>query len=277
MTTLDRLPRSDLPRWSRTLRYYVSRLVVGLVMRLLFRLRLEGREHLPGGPALYCFNHLSWTDPFLLYSTLPLRPRLYFFGPKEDDLRVGPRNRLMYWTATAVPYRPAKTDLLDVARRVSAVFEAGGVLAIAGEGRIHVGEQELLALQDGAAYFALRSGVPIVPVAVNGGSWLDFRRTLRVKIGRPIPTGGRATSEAVAALTTATWQALKALVADVPEPAVPGRFGRRLTELFNDWPEGSREASAEVRGPSGILSPDPGGRLTEPPRIAAPDDPGPKE
>ncbi|MCI0584043.1 MAG: 1-acyl-sn-glycerol-3-phosphate acyltransferase [Chloroflexi bacterium] len=263
MTTPDRLPRPELPRWNRTVRYYTSRLVVGFVMRLLFRLRVEGHEHLATGPAIYCFNHLNWTDPFLLYSTLPLRPRTYFFGPKEDDLRVGPRNRLMFWTAVAVPYRPAKTDLLEVTRRVGAVFQAGGVLAIAGEGRIHVGERDLLAIQDGTAYFALRSGVPIIPVAINGTSWLGFRRRLRVRVGRPIPASGRATGEAVAALTAETWRALKALVEDAEEPARPGRFGRWLTEVFNDWPEGSREASAEVRGPSeggpsGILSADPG-------------------
>jgi len=263
MTTTDRLPRPELPRWNRTVRYYASRLVVGFVMRLLFRLRVEGREHLAKGPAIYCFNHLNWTDPFLLYSTLPLRPKTFFFGPKEDDLRVGPRNRLMFWTAVAVPYRPAKTDLLEVTRRVGAVFQAGGVLAIAGEGRIHVGERDLLEIQDGTAYFALRSGVPIIPVAINGTSWLGFRRRLRVRVGRPIPASGRATGEAVAALTAETWRALKALVADAEEPARPGRFGHWLTEVFNDWPEGSREASAEVRGPSGggpsgILSADPG-------------------
>ena len=258
MTPPDRLPRSDLPRWSRTIRYYSSRLVIGALMRLLFRLRVEGRANVPGGPALYCFNHLNWTDPFLLYSTLPLRPRLYFFGPKEDDLRVGPRNRLMFWTATAVPYRPAKTDLREVTRQVAAIFEVGGVLAIAGEGRIHVGERELLPLQDGAAFFALRGGVPIVPVAINGTSWLGFGRRLRVRIGRPIPTAGRATSEAVATLTATTSAALLALVADAPEPRPPGRFGRWLTELFNDWPEGSREASAGVARASGILSTDPG-------------------
>jgi 1-acyl-sn-glycerol-3-phosphate acyltransferase len=258
MTIGDRLPRPDLPRWNRTVRYYASRLVVGLVMRLLFRLRVEGREHVAKGPALYCFNHLNWTDPFLLNATLPLRPRTYFFGPKEDDLRVGPRNRLMYWTAAAVPYRPAKTDLLEVTRRVGAVFQAGGVLAIAGEGRIHVGERDLLEIQEGAAYFALRSGVPVIPVAISGTSWLGFRRRLRVRIGQPIATGGRASGEAVTALTDETWRALKALIADAEDPAPPGRFGRWLTERFNDWPEGSREASAELREPSGILSPDPG-------------------
>ena len=33
------------------------------------------------------------------------------------------------------------------------------------------------------------------------------------------------------------------LVADAPDVRRPGRFGRWLTERFNDWPEGSREAA----------------------------------
>lgn len=239
----DLLPRSELPAWNRTLRYYSSRLVVMALMRLLFRVRVEGRDRLPAGPALLCFNHQSWADPFLLYAALPLRPRLYLFGPREEDLRVGPRNRLMYWTGTPVPFKPAKSDLLDTTRRVQAVFDVGGVLAIAGEGRIHVGERALLPLQDGAAYFALRAGVPVVPVALNGLSWLGFRRVLRVRIGTPIASTARPTSEAIGNLTAQLTDALIGILADAPDSPATGRFGRWLTELFNDWPEGSRAAA----------------------------------
>jgi hypothetical protein len=117
-----------------------------------------------------------------------------------------------------------------------------------GEGRLHRGEQELTPIADGAAYFALRGGVPIVPIAINGTSWLGFRRTVRIRIGAPIPAAGRASHDAIAALTAATEQALLEMVSDFPDPPTPGRFGRWLTEAFNDWPEGARPALGEGDG-----------------------------
>lgn len=240
------LPGPPIHPWRRTVRYWLSRTVVWLLARAYVRLRVEGREHLPAGPAVYCFNHLNWADPFVLMATLPFRPRLYFFGPKEENMSAGGRNRLMLWTGTAVPYRPGKNDLLEATRRVRAVFAAGGVLAIAGEGRIHAGEAELLPLNEGAAYFALRSGVPIVPLAINGTSWLRLGRRVRIRIGEPIATSGRPTREAVAALTEETWARLHDLVAMHPDYRPPGPFGRWLTELFNDWPEGERPVASGI-------------------------------
>jgi 1-acyl-sn-glycerol-3-phosphate acyltransferase len=234
------LPGPRIAPWRRTVRYWLSRLVVAGVTRLYLRFRIEGRELLPKGPAVYCFNHMNWTDPFMLMATLPMRPRLYFFGPKEEDMGTGGRNRLMRWTGAAVPYKPGKNDLLGATRRVQAVFASGGVLAIAGEGRIHARESDLLPLSEGAAYFALRAHVPIVPVAINGTSWLRFRGRIRVRIGVPIFPEGRPTRESVAALTVATWTELHSLVADHPDLPRPGAVGAWLTELFNDWEEGSR-------------------------------------
>jgi 1-acyl-sn-glycerol-3-phosphate acyltransferase len=232
---------------------------VAALSRAYLRVGLEGREHLPVGPAIYCFNHMSWSDPFVLMAVLPMRPRLWFFGPKEEDMAVGGRNRLMSWTGTTIPYKPAKNDLLDATRHVGAVIATGSVVAIAGEGRIHARESELLPLSEGAAYFALRSGIPLVPIAIHVTSWLQFGGRVRVTVGEPIPMAGRPTRERVDEATTALTAALHGMVVGSPELPVPGRFGRWVTERFNDWPEGSREAALAA-------SESPGLAYFEPPR-----------
>jgi 1-acyl-sn-glycerol-3-phosphate acyltransferase len=242
-TDRSRLPGPAVSPWRRTVRYWVSRVAISIIARAYLRFRLEGRERLPAGPAIYCFNHLSWADPFVLMAVLPYRPRLWFFGPKEEDMGLGGRNRLMFWTGTAIPYKPGKNDLLDATRRVGAVLATGGVVAIAGEGRIHVRETELMPVSEGAAYFALRSGVPMVPIAINGTSWLRFGGRIRIRVGEPIPIAGRPTREAVAEATTLLTASLSALIADAPDVPPPRRVGRWVTERFNDWPEGSRDAA----------------------------------
>ncbi len=238
-----RLPGPSISPWRRTFRYWLSRLASAVLVRAWLRPRLEGRDRLPAGPAVYCFNHLNWSDPFVLMATLPMRPRLYFFGPKEEDMTRGGRNRLMSWTGSAVPYKPGKNDLLEATRIVQSIFASGGVLAIAGEGRIHAGERDLLPLNEGAAYFALRSGVPLVPLAINGTSWLGFGGRVRVQVGEPIERAGRPTHEAIEELTARAWNDLHALVADRPDVPRPGPVGRWITERFNDWPEGSRPSA----------------------------------
>ena len=223
--------------------YWLSTIVARVGVGAYLRLRVEGRERLPDGPALICFNHQSWADPFVLVAALPARPDLLFFGPREADMRIGRKNRLIALSQRAIPFRPDKRGLVDVARRIDAVFARGSRLAIAPEGRIHAGERVVLPFDDGAAYFAVRAGVPVVPVAILGMSWLRFGGTVRVRIGEPLPViPGRATREAVAAMTAATHRGLLDLVADGRDREPPGPFGRWFTEVFQDWPEGSRPA-----------------------------------
>jgi 1-acyl-sn-glycerol-3-phosphate acyltransferase len=274
------LPRADVSPWQRTVRYAIVRTVIGTAARLLFRMRLVGRDRIPAGPALYCFNHLGWLDPIAIITTFPSTLRIYFYGPKETDLRHGIRNRIILWSGIAVPFRPAKDDLLTSVRRAEAVFESGGILAIAAEGEIHVHEGDLLPFHEGAAYLALRARVPIVPVAITGTSWVGIRRTITVRIGEPIATGPRPTRTTVAEYTTLTWHAIREMVADDRDLPIPGRFGRWFTDVFNDWGPGGREAAATRVGPTPDKVPRPimripGGGVAMPPPLADPAELGP--
>jgi 1-acyl-sn-glycerol-3-phosphate acyltransferase len=236
-------PLGDIHPIRRTIRYYVSRIVASVLARGWLRFEVEGLDRLPGKPAIYAFNHLSWVDPFVLMATLPMRPRLSFFGPREEDMRAGGRNRLMLWTGSAIPYKPGKNDLLEATRRVGSVITAGGIVAIAGEGRIGAIEQRLLPLNDGPAYFALRSRVPLVPIAINGTSWLRFGARIRVRIGEPIVGEGRPDRAAVEAMSETLRERMVAMLADAPTPSRTGRAAAWVTERFNEWPEGSRDAA----------------------------------
>jgi 1-acyl-sn-glycerol-3-phosphate acyltransferase len=242
----------------RPFRYRLVRAFCWITVRVITRLRVEGREHVPAGPVIYCANHQNWADPIVLLGALPRYPRLALFGPKEADMRIGPRNRLISWAGVAVPYKPAREDMLDTTRRVQACLDAGWSMVTFGEGRIHAGERVLLPLAEGPAYFALRARVPIVPLALNGTSWLGFGRTVRVRYGRPLMPEGRPNRATVEALTVRIADALTELVADFPDRRPPGRFGRWLTELFNDWPEGERPPVPPVppiQQPSGPPAP----------------------
>jgi len=235
-------PRRPL-RW-----YLLARAALKLVARGYSRLDVEGRDLVPPQPVLYCFSHQCWLDPMYVMAAVPRSPRVYFFGPKEIDMRRGVRNRLMRWFGLVIPFAPGARGLLAATHRAVELAAGGASIAIAGEGQIHCGESVLLPLKEGPAYIALRAGIPLVPVAVNGTGWLAYRRRVRVRFGAPVAPATSPTAKPdgaqVAALTAATWDALDRLVQGFPDRSVPGPLGRWVTEMFNEWPDGVRPGAS---------------------------------
>lgn len=263
-TAIRSLPRGELSPFQRWFRHWFSRTISKLFIRTWFRVEVVGAERFQAGAAVYCFNHLSWMDTLLLLATFPTQPRLYFYGPKQEDLRTGRRNRFMWWTGVPVPFSPLKDDLLTSVRWAQAVFDTGGVLAISGEGTIHVHEGDLLPFEEGPAYLALRGGVPIVPVAITGTSWARFRGRVLVRLGDPIQTGGeRPTRQAIAHYTARAWHALRSMVDGDRDGPPPSRFGRWVTDAFNDWGPDGRAAAEALRGPDPADVPIPPGSRGE--------------
>ncbi|AVZ72211.1 1-acyl-sn-glycerol-3-phosphate acyltransferase [Streptomyces lunaelactis] len=138
------------------------RIGIGL-MYGLWKPRVLGAWRVPAaGPVILAVNHSHMIDGPMLMGTAP-RP-VHFLIKKEafvgllDPFLLG-MGQVKVDRTTAD--RAAITNALGV-------LEAGGVLGIFPEGTR--GEGDFASLRAGLAYFAVRSGAPIVPAAVLGST-----------------------------------------------------------------------------------------------------------
>ncbi|MFF2653448.1 lysophospholipid acyltransferase family protein [Streptomyces sp. NPDC058045] len=177
------------------------RIGVGL-MYGLWRPRVLGAWKVPAtGPVILAGNHSHNVDGPMLMGTAP---RPVHFLVKQEAF-VGPLDPFLRGIGQ-LPVDRSGTDRSAVTRAL-AVLTAGGVLGIFPEGTR--GEGDFASLRAGLAYFALRSGAPIVPVAVLGSAERQgrlvralppLRSRVDVVFGEPFQAaepGGRRTRKAL--------------------------------------------------------------------------------
>jgi 1-acyl-sn-glycerol-3-phosphate acyltransferase len=198
--------------------YALVRLVATLVIPLLARLRTEGIEHIPSqGPVILALNHISWFDIPLVSVRVP---RVNHYMAKSELFQM-PLLGGFIRSLGAFPVRRGERDL-DSLRTAERILANGEVLVIFPEGH-RSGTGRLGPGHPGIAYIAMRTGVPIVPVAVFGtehilkGAHLGpFAPRVTVRYGTPFrlerPAGRRDRSS----LPQAADQIMRAIAALLP-------------------------------------------------------------
>jgi 1-acyl-sn-glycerol-3-phosphate acyltransferase len=175
---------------ARRLVRFLFRGMTKVLTRLLLRVQVSGLENFPRkGPAVIVFNHLGDADAVVLMAMLPYQSPMEGIGKIElnDHWLVGPVFRLygVIWVHRGRPDRRALRAALQG-------LAQGRMIMIAPEGR----ESLIGGLEEGspgAAFLALKSGAPVVPVALTGtqnsnvyGHLKRFRRaSVTITVGTP--------------------------------------------------------------------------------------------
>ncbi|MFF4710940.1 lysophospholipid acyltransferase family protein [Streptomyces eurythermus] len=176
--------------------YYVLKYVLlGPLLRLVFRPRIEGLERVPAsGPAIIAGNHLSFSDHFLMPAVL--KRRITFLAKAEYFTGPGLKGRLtafFFRSAGQIPVdRSGKEAGQAAIREGLGVLRRGELLGIYPEGtRSHDGR--LYKGKVGVAVLALTAGVPVVPCAMIGtfeaqppGRALPRIRPVTIRFGEPL-------------------------------------------------------------------------------------------
>jgi 1-acyl-sn-glycerol-3-phosphate acyltransferase len=179
--------------------------------------RVAGREHLPPGQAVvFCANHQSNVDPPILFNALHRRLHVLF----KVELKKLPLLGRVFVIGGFVPIdRKSREQSMVAIEQAAQSLKDGNCFLTFPEGtRSRTGA--LLPFKRGPFLMALKAQVPVVPVAVQGGT-ASMRKgsaivrpvTVTVRIGEPIQTKGMALTdrEALADLVHSRVQELLAL------------------------------------------------------------------
>lgn len=211
--------------------YGFVRNVVVAFCRFWWRLEVRGAEHIPAeGAFILAPVHRSNADTFVIAALT--RRRLRYMG-KHTLWKYRVPGRI-FTALGGFPVRRGSADR-EALRKCTEVLAGGEPLVVFPEGTRQSGP-EVQTLQEGAAYLAARSSVPIVPVGIGGTEQAlvkGSKRVRRVRVtviaGPPLvapPAEGRVPRSQVSALTAELKGRLEDLFSQARASAGPAGLTR---------------------------------------------------
>lgn len=171
--------------------YAVVRGALAGLLRVVFRLEIDGRERIPSrGPVILAPNHRSLIDIPVAAATT--KRKVWFMA--KEELFASRVSSALITRLGAFPVRRGRPDRAPLQRALE-LLRQGEVVGIFPEGTRTPGAR-FDDLEEGFAYIALRTGAPVLGVAISGteavfppGKKLPQLVTIRVKIGEPFRLG----------------------------------------------------------------------------------------
>ncbi|MFJ4921641.1 lysophospholipid acyltransferase family protein [Streptomyces sp. NPDC088725] len=176
-------------------RFTFIKATLGSLVRLMFRIRVEGAGNIPGdGPVILAGNHLTFIDSMIL--PLVCDRQVFFIGKDEYVTGKGIKGRAMAWFFTGVGMIPVDRDGgrggVAALMTGSRVLEGGKIFGIYPEGT-RSPDGRLYRGRTGMARLTLMTGAPVVPFAMIGtdklqpnGKGMPRSGKVTVRFGKPM-------------------------------------------------------------------------------------------
>jgi 1-acyl-sn-glycerol-3-phosphate acyltransferase len=159
------------------------------------RVTVEGLERIdPNAAYVFVSNHLSYMDTPVVLSHIPVQFR---FMAKDGLFKIPfLGTHLIQAGHIPVPREDPRAAVKTLSVAAQAIRDRGVSVLVFPEGGRSM-DGVLQEFKEGAAYIAIKAGVPAVPVALVGtrgilamGSWTFRSGPVTLRIGEPIPTAG---------------------------------------------------------------------------------------
>lgn len=251
LTWLGREPEARASLFYRALRLFARFLIFGLFR---FRIATAGQQHLPrtGGYFLISAAHRGWMDPFVAMHAIPLQPRAWFLGSAPSTFTSRWREVLIHRLGGLLPVWRGGVGVDNHVASAEAVIRNGAVFVQMPEGTVSGPPGRIGPFRNGAALIALRTGAPIVLVAMAGTEELYLGKRMASRVLPPTsarallgetwdgtlpPAGSREELELARRVTARFEQILGPVVEElhpgtVDPPERPRRLRKRLTWLL---------------------------------------------
>ena len=189
LDTVEQIVKANIPRWSR-----------GILRVTGARMTVEGQKNIPAGPCVFVGNHRSYYDIPILLTALDAPHGIL---AKEELEKIPLLNRWMKLLGCVFVKRDDIRASVKALNDATAIVESGRSFVIFPEGTRYKGEEGGAGeFKAGAFRIAIKTGVPVVPVAISGARGLfeghGLRATpgdIRVRILPAIQTAGMSKAE----------------------------------------------------------------------------------